>query len=500
MSNRNGPFKGGSSGKGNKPASRLGQKPRAAKAADKPFAFETDDRPRMNAPRKEKLAQPLDDMRMGEFLVDRLGHDGRGIASWNGKTLFIKGALPGERVSARLVRDHSRYTEARIDKLLEPSPERVTAPCPHFATCGGCQLQHLPVDQQLAFKQKAVLDQLELWGGVKPKHVLPPITSSDRGYRRCARVGVSYGEGGEIILGFRQQNSHQLVDIDTCMVLAPELERLLQPLKSWLSSLDSPAVTHIELLQSADLSALVLRHVEPLSASDLAGLKHLVANPSVTAWLQPGEASDLRDLDGQPVNPRLRYELADFGLSLRFHPQDFIQVNPEVNARMVVQAIELLSLKGSERVLDLFCGIGNFTLPLARRCAQVIGIEAVDSMVARGRENATAEGITNAEFLAADLLKMSEHRLQQTCGKIDAVLLDPPRDGAKEIIAKLAQLSSKGGQLSPKRIVYVSCNPATLARDAKVLAGAGYQLDSVGVLDMFPHTAHVESMALFVRR
>ncbi len=497
MSNRNGPskggFKGGSSGKGKSSGSRLGQKPRASQPADKPFAFETDDRPRMNAPRKERQAQPLDDMRMGEFVVDRLGHDGRGIASWNGKTLFIKGALPGERVSARLVRDHSRYTEARIDKLLEPSPERVTAPCPHFANCGGCQLQHLPVDQQLVFKQKAVLDQLELWGGVKPKRVLPPITSSDRGYRRCARVGVSYGDGGEVTLGFRQQNSHQLVDIDSCLVLAPELERLLQPLKSWLASLDSPAVTHIELLQSADISALVLRHVEPLTAADLAGLKNLASAQAFTTWLQPGEASDLRDLDGQPVNPRLTYELPEFDLSLRFHPQDFIQVNPEVNARMVAQAIELLSLKGSERVLDLFCGIGNFTLPLARRCAQVIGIEAVDSMVARGRENAAAEGIANAEFMAADLLKLSEHRLQQTCGKVDAVLLDPPRDGAKEIISKL-------GQLSPKRIVYVSCNPATLARDAKVLAEAGYQLDSVGVLDMFPHTSHVESMALFVRR
>lgn len=491
MSNRNGPSKGGKSS-----GSRLGQKPRngkpAVKAADRPFAFETDDRPRMNAPRKEKLAQPLDDMRLGEFVVDRLGHDGRGIASWNGKTLFIKGALPGERVSARLVRDHSRYAEARIDKLLEPSPERVAAPCPHFASCGGCQLQHLPVNQQLAFKQKAVLDQLELWGGVKPKRVLPPITSSDSGYRRCARLGVSYGDS--VVLGFRQQNSHQLVDIDTCLVLAPGLQRLIQPLKAWLAGLESAgAVTHIELLETTDCAAVILRHPEPLTAADLAGLAVLAGELGIRIWLQPGEANDLRDVDGQPVNPRLSYALSEFNLSLRFHPQDFIQVNPEVNARMVAQAIDLLALKGNERVLDLFCGIGNFTLPLARRCAQVIGIEAVDSMVVRGRENAAAEGITNAEFIAADLLKLSEHRLQQTCGKVDAVLLDPPRDGAKEIISKL-------GQLSPKRIVYVSCNPATLARDARVLAEAGYQLDSVGVLDMFPHTSHVESMAVFVRR
>jgi 23S rRNA (uracil1939-C5)-methyltransferase len=438
-------------------------------------------------------------MRMGEFVVDRLGHDGRGIASWNGKTLFIKGALPGERVSTRLVRDHSRYAEARIDKLLEPSPERVAAPCAHYSSCGGCQLQHLPVDQQLAFKQESVLDQLELWGGVKPRRVLPPITSSDSGYRRCARLGVSYGDS--VVLGFRQQNSRQLVNIDSCLVLAPELQRLIQPLKTWLAGLESAgAVTHLELLQTAEVTAVILRHPEPLAPADLAGLQTLAGKQGITIWLQPGEASDLRDLHGQAVNPRLSYALPEFNLSLRFHPQDFIQVNPEVNARMVAQAIELLDLKGDERVLDLFCGIGNFTLPLARRCGQVIGIEAVDAMVARGRENAAAEGITNAEFIAADLLKLTEHRLQQTCGKVDAVLLDPPRDGAKEIITRLAHLSSKGEQLSPRRIVYVSCNPATLARDAKVLAEAGYQLDAAGVLDMFPHTAHVESMALFVRR
>ena len=499
MSNRNGSSKGGNF-PGN---SRLGQKPRngakSAKSADKPFAFETDTRSRMNAPRKVKLAQPLDDMRMGEFRVDRLGHDGRGIASWNGKTLFIKGALPGERVNARLVRDHSRYAEARLDKVLEPAPERVAAPCPHYTRCGGCQLQHLPVDQQLAFKQQSVLDQLELWGGVKPRHVLPPIASSGTGYRRCARLGVSYNATVE--LGFRQQNSHQLVDINSCLVLAPELQCLIHPLKAWLSGLEAEkAVTHLELLQTIDCTVVILRHPEPLALGDIAALKTIANEQGISVLLQPGEAHDLRDLDGRSVNPRLSYALPEFDLSLRFHPQDFIQVNPEVNARMVAQAITLLDLKGRERVLDLFCGIGNFTLPLSRYCAHVVGIEAVESMVERGRENAQAASIENAEFIAADLLKLTEHRLRQICGKIDAVLLDPPREGAKEIIARLAHISSKDGQLSPKRIVYVSCNPATLARDAKTLAEAGYELDSVGVLDMFPHTAHVESMALFIRR
>jgi 23S rRNA (uracil1939-C5)-methyltransferase len=432
-------------------------------------------------------------MRLGEFTIDRMSHDGRGITQWNGKTLFVDGSLPGERISARLVRDHARYAEARLDKLLEASPERVESLCAHYVECGGCQLQHFDAEQQVVFKQAAVLQQLELWGGVKPKHILPPIRSASQGYRRCARLGIDY-TNGEVTLGFRKRNSKQLVQVDLCSVLAPELNSLLAPLKTWLTELRAAeAVTHLELIHTEQKTAVVLRHVQPLTDIDLLNLTNLSAELNFTVWLQGSEAHQLQDLTGQDVDPRMSYRLPDYELELDFHPQDFIQVNPEVNAQMIAQAVQLLKLKGDERVLDLFCGIGNFTLPLAGKCAEVIGIEAVDSMVQRGRENAAKLGIKNAQFTAANLLTMTEHRLNQTCGKIDAVLLDPPRDGAKEIIAKLPQLS-------PKRIVYVSCNPATLARDAKVLLAAGYQLDSVGVLDMFPHTAHVESMALFIKR
>lgn len=481
-----------------KPTGKLGQKPRSAKthdkkAADKPFAFEMEATPRLSRPRTEKKAQPMDDMRLGEFTIDRMGHDGRGITQWNGKTLFVDGTLTGERISARLVRDHARYAEARVDKLLEVSPERIAPVCAHYAECGGCQLQHWGTENQVAYKQAAVLQQLELWGGVKPKHVLAPITSADQGYRRCARLGIDYTDG-EVTLGFRKRNSKTLVQVNLCSVLAPALNRLLAPLKTWLTELRAAeAVTHLELIHTEQKTAVVLRHVQPLSDVDLQNLSALSTNLNFSVWLQGGEAHQLQDLSGQDVDPRMSYRLPDYDLELDFHPQDFIQVNPDVNTKMVAQALQLLALKGNERVLDLFCGIGNFTLPLARKCAEVIGIEAVDSMVQRGRENASKLGITNVQFMAANLLTMTEHRLNQTCGKIDAVLLDPPRDGAKEIIDKLPQLS-------PKRIVYVSCNPATLARDAKVLVAAGYQLDSVGVLDMFPHTAHVESMALFTRR
>jgi 23S rRNA (uracil1939-C5)-methyltransferase len=493
MSNRNGNNGSKNNDGSKKPSSKsmkLGQKPRATKATDKPFAFEADDSPRLNRPRTEKQAQPMDDMRLGEFVIDRMSHDGRGITQWNGKTLFVDGALTGERVSARLVRDHARYAEARLDKLLEASLDRTQAICAHYAECGGCQLQHLSPAHQLALKQGTVLQQLELWGGAKPKHILPPIVSSTFGYRRCARLGVNYDQG-EVTLGFRKRNSRHLVQIDLCSVLVPELNGLLAPLKRWLTELRAAeVVTHIELISTETTVAVVIRHTHAFMEADLNSLKMLKDTQGIKLWLQDKEGNQLQDLEGRDVDPRLVYSLADFDLNLDFHPQDFIQVNPTVNAQMVEQALRLLALKGDERVLDLFCGIGNFTLPLARKCAEVIGIEAVESMVERGRENAAKLGITNVQFMAANLLTMTEHRLSQTCGKVDAVLLDPPRDGAKEIVAKLSQLS-------PSRIVYVSCNPATLARDAKALLAAGYQLDSVGVLDMFPHTAHVESMALF---
>jgi 23S rRNA (uracil1939-C5)-methyltransferase len=250
----------------------------------------------------------------------------------------------------------------------------------------------------------------------------------------------------------------------------------LLPLRQWLAQLQSAqAVTHLELLDVAGHSGVIVRHTKKLSVADREALAALAGASGCEIWLQGDKGASLTALDSQACDPRLHYELPDFSLDLAFHPQDFIQVNPAVNRRMVQQAIDLLQLTGTERVLDLFCGIGNFTLPLARACAEVIGVEAVEAMVERGRENAARSGLENLRFMAADLTKLSVNQLQQRCGKVDAILLDPPR------------------------IVYVSCNPATLARDAKLLADSGYRLESLGVLDMFPHTTHVESMALFVR-
>ncbi|HWV16859.1 MAG TPA: 23S rRNA (uracil(1939)-C(5))-methyltransferase RlmD [Cellvibrio sp.] len=485
MSNRNGK-------NGNRGGTPLGKKPRPKKAEGE-FAFAKDDAPRRDKPRAPEKKISQFNMRLGEFSIDRMSHDGRGISQWKDKTLFIDGALAGERVTARLLEEHSRYAEARADEVIAASPYRQPPPCAHYALCGGCQLQHLDPEQQLLMKQDAVLEQLERWGGVIPRQVVTPIHSASEGYRTRARLGVWYEDDGEVTLGFRQRQSNKLVQIDQCLVLAADLNRLLAPLKTWLTGLRSArAVTHIELIAAHPGATLVLRHTKPLDAADLAALESLAQSLDFTVWLQGAEGASLKDFTGKLVDPRLVYQLQGPGLELGFHPQDFTQVNPQVNNKMVAQAIEWLALQGDERVLDLFCGIGNFTLPLAQRCAEVFGIEAVDSMVERGRENAARANIANVSFLAADLGKTSENRLYQTCGEIDAVLLDPPRDGAKEIISKLPQLS-------PRRIVYVSCNPATLARDAKVLAEAGYQLDSLGVMDMFPHTAHIESMALFIK-
>jgi 23S rRNA (uracil1939-C5)-methyltransferase len=482
----------------------LGKKPRPKKSAGSVYV--RDDAPRRNQARVEEKRLPQTNKRLGEFTIDRLSHDGRGVANLDGKTLFIDGALVGEKVTARLVEDHARFIDARVDQIISSSTERTTPPCEYFARCGGCQLQYMQPAAQLVMKQQALLEQLQRWGGVVPKHLLPAISLGDTGYRSRARLGVWYENDGSVTLGFRQRYSNAITPINRCLVLVPELNALLAPLHIWLTALQATkAVTHIELVKGQDDIAVILRHTKKLAAADLAALAHLAEQEQCKVWLEPNGDGGLTDLAGQVCDPRLGYRLEGSGfegLELAFHPQDFTQVNPQVNQQMVAQALALLALKPSDRVLDLFCGIGNFTLPIARHCAEVVGIEAVESMVLRGRENAARLQITNAKFIAANLADMTHTQLQRLGGadkerEIAAVLLDPPRDGAKDIITSIQRWVA-GKQLSPKRIVYVSCNPATLARDSALLVEAGYYLDTLGVLDMFPHTSHIESMALFL--
>lgn len=484
---------GGGKRPGGKQPIKLGRKPRASSKNKKPLNLDFSDVPKRTTLRSqtpEVNARP--NQRLGEFTIDRLSHDGRGLTQWNGKTLFVDGALPGERISARFVSEHGRYAEAVIDQVIAPDEARQQPPCPHYNACGGCQLQHMSAAMQLAFKQEAVVEQLQRWAGLAPRQLLPAISSSTNGYRSRARMGVWYEEDGSITLGFRQRQSKKLTAISNCLVLEPKLNQLLAPLQAWLEQLQAAkAVTHIELIGAAETPGVIIRHTKRLSPADRQGLQTLAQNFHCEIWLQGGTGAQLADINDEVCDPRLFY-LLSADLTLGFHPQDFIQVNADVNQQMVQQALQMLALTGKERVLDLFCGIGNFTLPLARVCAEVTGIEAVESMVERGRENAAKLGLTNARFMAADLAKLSVHQIQQRCGEVDAILLDPPRDGAREILSNIKQLAAR-------RIVYVSCNPATLARDAKLLAESGYILDSLTILDMFPHTAHVESMALFLR-
>lgn len=473
---------------------KLGSKPASTKKNKTLPNLDFSQVPKRNSRiRDESVPGARPNQRLGEFTINRLSHDGRGVTQWNGKTLFVDGALAGEQVSVRFVSEHGRYAEAVVDEVIQAAAERQTPPCPHYKLCGGCQLQHMPESLQLQLKQDTLLEQMQRWAGLTPSRVLPAIQSSSTGYRSRARLGVWYEADGRVTLGFRQRQSKHLTPIDHCLVLPASLNALLLPLRQWLAQLQSAqAVTHLELLDVAGHMGVIVRHTKKLSVADREALTALAGAFGGEIWLQGDKGASLTALDGQACDPRLHYELPDFSLDLAFHPQDFIQVNPAVNRRMVQQAIDLLQLTGAERVLDLFCGIGNFTLPLARACAEVIGVEAVEAMVERGRENAVRSGLENLRFMAADLTKLSVNQLQQRCGKVDAILLDPPRDGAREILASI-------GQLAAKRIVYVSCNPATLARDAKLLADSGYRLESLGVLDMFPHTTHVESMALFVR-
>ncbi|MDQ2075392.1 23S rRNA (uracil(1939)-C(5))-methyltransferase RlmD [Marinimicrobium sp. ABcell2] len=433
------------------------------------------------------LNTPLKDL-----AIERISHDGRGITQWQDKTLFVEGALPGEVVDARVFSSQSRLAEARVETVQVAAPERTSPPCPHYDLCGGCQLQHIQPEHQLAIKQRAVTEQMARWAKLTPERLLAPIESPSEGYRSRARLGVWYEKNGSVTLGFRRRRSRELTPVDRCLVLAPVLRQLLVPLGEGLAAIASRrAITHVELLLGEEGPAALLRQVKPLTEHNLSVLRALAAEQGVQLWLDCGDGA-LRDLSGQTCDPRLSYDLPEFGLNLAFHPNDFTQVNRGVNRQMVTRAVDLLQLKPQDQVMDLFCGIGNFTLALASRCERVVGVEAVETMVARGRENAARQSVDNVQFVAGDLARLSGAELQRRCGKVSALLLDPPREGAREILTGI-------GQLAPERVVYVSCNPATLARDAGLLAECGYRLQSLGVLDMFPHTAHVESMALFER-
>lgn len=422
-----------------------------------------------------------------EVHIDDISHDGRGVGRYQGKVIFVSGALPGETVAVNIQRRKRGHDEAVLQAVVQASPDRVTPGCPHFQLCGGCALQHLSAERQILFKEKVLLDNLERIGKVTPSDLLAPVSGPHFGYRRRARLGVKYVVKKEkVLIGFREKSqSRYLADLDLCMTLDGSVGQHLPDIAALITNLDCyRQVPQVEVTIADHDVAMVLRHLVPLQGNDETLIKAFSQQFGWQVFGQGGGPDSVVPLYPEAPRP-LRYYLDSYDIVMEFQPLDFIQVNATLNKKLIDLAVEWLDIRAGDNVLDLFCGIGNFTLPIATRAGRVVGIEGEANLVARAHGNAQRNGIQQVAFETMDL------REQQSYPSYDKVLLDPPRSGAQETLASLAQCGAR-------RIVYVSCNPATLARDAGILVNAlGYRLRSAGVLDMFPHTAHVESIAIF---
>ena len=422
--------------------------------------------------------------------ISSLDHEGRGVARIDGKAVFVEGALPGERVRLRRTHRRRRHDEAVMVELLQASPARVTPRCRHFGTCGGCSLQHLSHDAQLESKGRQVAEELERIGGTRPESWLAALAGPVWSYRRRARLGCKYVVAkGRVLVGFRERGSPYLADIDHCDVLVEPVGSLIADLARLVGGLSiRDRLPQIEVAAGDDAVVLVLRVLDAPSEADLAMLREFQTRHPVELHLQPGGLDTVTPLT-PPASP-LQYELPGLPEGISFAPTDFIQVNAGLNRQMVERALELLAPSAGDRALDLFCGLGNFSLPLAGRVSQVVGVDGDPALVERARANAARNGIANAEFHAADL-SANVSQAAWARSDYDLVLLDPPRAGAREVLPLIARSR-------PRRIVYISCHAGTLARDAGILAQQhAYKLVAAGIMDMFPHTSHVESIALF---
>jgi 23S rRNA (uracil1939-C5)-methyltransferase len=417
--------------------------------------------------------------------IERLAVDGRGIGFVEGRTWFVSGALAGEEVEARVLGSRSKVVEARSERIIQASAERRQPPCVHAAICGGCSLQHLPHDAQLELKQRALAEQLGRVAGLQPENWAEPLVGDELAYRRRARIAVRWdNQRQRLAVGFRAAASQEIVDIHSCPVLVAPLQQILQGLPALLGGLERPRhVGHVELFMG-EQAVVLLRHTAALSEADIARLSDFCVGHAAQLWLQ-GETEPQRQVGDELPS----YRLPAWDLQLGLRPDDFVQVNAAINERMIAQALEWLAPTSDERVLDLFCGLGNFALPLARVAREVVAVEGVAGMVERAAANGRRNALSNLHFHQADLSKPLADA-DWAAGGFDALLIDPPRDGALELVRQARQLGAR-------RLLYVSCNPATLARDAGELAQQGYRLQRAGILDMFPQTAHVEAMALF---
>jgi 23S rRNA (uracil1939-C5)-methyltransferase len=427
-------------------------------------------------------------------IVESLDHEARGITRLEGKTVFVDGALPGETVEYASFRRKPSYELAHLVNVLRPSTARVEPRCPHFGICGGCAMQHMDASAQVAAKQRVLEDSLWHIGRVRPESILPPIQGAPWGYRHRARLGVrKVPNKGGMLIGFHEWRSSYIADMKTCDILPPHVSALLMPMRDLFGSLSvADRLPQVEISVGEHCTALVLRILEPLKPKDEQRLRDFADRHEVVIYLQPKGPDTAYRFYPLP-GPRLSYTLPEFGLELDFRPTDFTQVNHAVNRLLVRRALRLLDPQPGERIADMFCGLGNFTLPIARSGAKVVGVEGSDGLVERGRQAALANGLgENVEFGVANLFECTEESIA-ALGRFDKMLIDPPREGAIDLVKAL-------GTEGLGRIVYVSCNPATLARDAAVLVSAkGYRFVSAGAVNMFPHTSHVESIAVFER-
>lgn len=462
--------------------------------------------------------------------VESLDIEAQGIAHRaDGKVVFIEGALPFEQVTANVYRKKSSFEKATLLTIYHESSQRVRPSCPHFGmhtgACGGCKMQHLHIGAQVAVKQRVLEDNLQHIGKVKADNMLRPIEGPAWAYRYRARLSVRYvRKKGTVLVGFHERKSGYVADMSVCHVVPRHVSDMLLPLRALIGGMDAKeTIPQIELACGDEVTAMVLRHIEPLSQGDLARLRAFAtANPGVQWWLQSGGLDTVKLLD--EAVQELSYGLPEFGVLMPFKPTDFTQVNPHINQVLVSRALRLLGVQPTERVIDWFCGLGNFTLPLATLAREVLGIEGSEVLVARSRENyernkaasSVRPALAATKFVARNLFEMTPAMLVRD-GAAEKWLVDPPREGAFELFKSLAALHQQivtgvpcddagqqqslalGDWMPPQRIVYVSCNPATLARDAGVLAEGGYRCTAAGVVNMFPHTAHVESIAVFER-
>ena len=482
--------------------------------------------PKELSPSFEPSTQDASDLPDGWLQVQSLDLDAQGVARKpDGKVIFIDGALPFELVTANTHRKKNNWEQASLTAIHRESSQRVRPGCPHFGlhagACGGCKMQHLHMGAQVAVKQRVLEDNLWHLGKVKAETMLRPIEGPAWGYRYRARLSVrNVIKKGQVLIGFHERKSRYVADMQQCPVLPPHVDAMLMPLRALIAGMDArDTCPQIELACGDSVTALVLRHLEPLSAGDLARLRAFAAEHNVQWWLQPKGPDTVKLLD--EGGEQLSYALPDFGITMPFKPTDFTQVNPHINRVLVSRALRLLDVQPHERVIDWFCGLGNFTLPLATQAREVLGIEGSEALVARSRENYVInqalandhKALAATEFVARNLFEMTPEMLVAD-GAADKWLVDPPREGAFALAKALAdieqaRIGAEGagplpagaeGWTPPKRIVYVSCNPATLARDAGLLVHlAGYQCTAAGMVNMFPHTAHVESMAVFER-